>query len=147
MSDTTTAPYVRYEVGDGIATLTLDSPHNRNALSSRLVAELLGGLDDAAADPAVRAIVLAHTGNTFCAGADLSEAGDADPAVAADERTRSMIGVLRRLVEIPKPVVARIDGNVRAGGMPPCHGTVMLSINRIRPLKRYISATSSNTAS
>ncbi|WP_405178575.1 enoyl-CoA hydratase family protein [Nocardia sp. NBC_01377] len=117
MSDTTTAPYVRYEVGDGIATLTLDSPHNRNALSSRLVAELLGGLDDAAADPAVRAIVLAHTGNTFCAGADLSEAGDADPAVAADERTRAMMGVLRRLVEIPKPVVARIDGNVRAGGM------------------------------
>ncbi|MET7770763.1 enoyl-CoA hydratase family protein [Nocardia sp. NPDC005366] len=112
-----TTPYVRYEVGDGIATLTLDSPHNRNALSSRLVAELLGGLDDAAADPAVRAIVLAHTGNTFCAGADLSEASDADPAVAADERTRVMIGVLRRLVELPKPVIARIDGNVRAGGM------------------------------
>ncbi|MFC8526536.1 enoyl-CoA hydratase family protein [Nocardia sp. NPDC057227] len=110
-------PLVRYEVGAGFATLTLDSPHNRNALSSRLVAELLAGLDDAAADDAVRGIVLAHTGNTFCAGADLSEASDADPAVAADQRTRAMIGVLRRLVEIPKPVLARIDGNVRAGGM------------------------------
>lgn len=108
---------VRYEAGDGFATLTLDSPHNRNALSSRLVAELLAGLDAAAADDAVRGIVLAHTGTTFCAGADLSEASDADPAVAADQRTRSMIGVLRRLVEIPKPVLARIDGNVRAGGM------------------------------
>ncbi|MFE7743388.1 enoyl-CoA hydratase family protein [Nocardia sp. NPDC057455] len=114
---TETGPFVRYEVDGGVATLTFDSPHNRNALSSKLVAELLRGLDDAAADDKVRAIVLAHTGNTFCAGADLSEASDADPAVAADERTRVMIGVLRRLVEIPKPVVARIDGNVRAGGM------------------------------
>ncbi|WP_227997385.1 enoyl-CoA hydratase family protein [Nocardia australiensis] len=117
MSDSTESPYVRYEIRAGLATLTFDSPHNRNALSSRLVAELLAGLDAAAADPAVRAIVLAHTGNTFCAGADLSEAGNVDPAVAADERTRVMIGVLRRLVETPKPVIAQIDGNVRAGGM------------------------------
>ncbi|MEU2040168.1 enoyl-CoA hydratase family protein [Nocardia niwae] len=114
---TETGPYVRYEVSGGVATLTFDSPHNRNALSSKLVAELLRGLDDAAADEKARVIVLAHTGNTFCAGADLSEASGADPAVAADERTRVMIGVLRRLVEIPKPVIARIDGNVRAGGM------------------------------
>ncbi|MEU1958891.1 enoyl-CoA hydratase family protein [Nocardia sp. NPDC019255] len=114
---TETAPFVRYEVSGGVATLTFDSPHNRNALSSKLVAELLRGLDDAAADEKARVIVLAHTGNTFCAGADLSEASDADPAVAADDRTRVMIGVLRRLVEIPKPVIARIDGNVRAGGM------------------------------
>ncbi|MGQ4597059.1 enoyl-CoA hydratase family protein [Nocardia sp. R6R-6] len=114
---TETGPFVRYEVSDGVATLTLDSPHNRNALSSRLVAELLRGLDDAAADDKVRVIVLTHTGNTFCAGADLSEASDAGPAVAADERTRVMIGVLRRLVVAPKPVLAQIDGNVRAGGM------------------------------
>ncbi|MEU8900728.1 enoyl-CoA hydratase family protein [Nocardia sp. NPDC048505] len=117
MSESSSAPYVRYELRDGFAVLTLDSPHNRNALSARLVAELLQGLDRAWEDPAVRGIVLAHTGNTFCAGADLSEAGNADPAVAADERTRVMIGVLRRLVEIPKPVIAQIDGNVRAGGM------------------------------
>ncbi|WP_028479420.1 enoyl-CoA hydratase family protein [Nocardia sp. CNY236] len=109
--------FVRYAVSSGIATLTLDSPHNRNALSSKLVTELLDGLDAAAADDSVRAIVLTHTGTTFCAGADLSEASDADPAVAADHRTRAMIGVLRRLVEIPKPVIAQIDGNVRAGGM------------------------------
>ncbi|RJO76698.1 enoyl-CoA hydratase family protein [Nocardia panacis] len=110
-------PFVRYSVDAAIATLTLDSPHNRNALSSKLVREFRAGLDRAAADPAVRAIVLAHTGNTFSAGADLTEAGNADPAVAADERTRLMIAVLRRLVEIPKPVLAQIDGNVRAGGM------------------------------
>ncbi|MEU7630418.1 enoyl-CoA hydratase family protein [Nocardia sp. NPDC049220] len=113
----TTGPFVHYQVMNGVATLTLDSPHNRNALSSKLVSELLRGLDDATADDAVRTIVLAHTGTTFCAGADLSEASDADPAVVADERTMVMLGVLRRLVETPKPVIAQVDGNVRAGGM------------------------------
>ncbi|MEU0543811.1 enoyl-CoA hydratase family protein [Nocardia sp. NPDC005978] len=119
MSETTPdAPFVRYEVqDDGFAVLTLDSPHNRNALSSRLVTELLAGLEKAAADSAVRGVVLTHTGNTFCAGADLREAIDADPAAAADIRTGWMVSVLRRILELPKPVVAQIDGNVRAGGM------------------------------
>ncbi|HEX7323104.1 MAG TPA: enoyl-CoA hydratase family protein [Mycobacterium sp.] len=110
-------PYVRYGIKDGFATLTLDSPHNRNALSTRLVTELLAGLQRAAGDPAARGIVLTHTGNTFCAGADLSEASNADPAKAADDRTRQMVDVLRAIVATPKPVVALIDGNVRAGGM------------------------------
>ncbi|NEW44715.1 enoyl-CoA hydratase family protein [Nocardia cyriacigeorgica] len=117
MSGTAEAPFVRYEVADGFATLTFDSPHNRNALSSKLVRELLAGIDAAVADPAVRGIVLTHTGNTFCAGADLSEAANSDPAAAADQRTRQMIDVLRGLVAAPKPVIAQIDGNVRAGGM------------------------------
>ncbi|UGT40839.1 enoyl-CoA hydratase family protein [Nocardia yamanashiensis] len=118
MSDATTdAPFVRYEVENGFAVLTFDSPHNRNALSSRLVTELLDGLARAAADDAVRGVVLTHTGNTFCAGADLKEAVDADPAAAADIRTRWMISVLRDILAMPKPVVARVDGNVRAGGM------------------------------
>ncbi|WP_067546964.1 enoyl-CoA hydratase family protein [Nocardia crassostreae] len=111
------APFVRYEVRDGFATLTLDSPHNRNALSSRLVTELLAGLERAAGDDAVRGVVLTHTGNTFCAGADLKEAVDADPAAASDIRTRWMISVLREILTMPKPVVAQVNGNVRAGGM------------------------------
>ncbi|MFF0493862.1 enoyl-CoA hydratase family protein [Nocardia sp. NPDC004068] len=114
MSD---APFVRSEVRDGFAILTLDSPHNRNALSARLVQELLTGLRDAGADERVRGVVLTHTGNTFCAGADLKEALDADPAAAADIRTRWMVEALRTILELPKPVVARVDGNVRAGGM------------------------------
>ncbi|MFC6013494.1 enoyl-CoA hydratase family protein [Nocardia lasii] len=117
MSEATEVPYVRYEVVDGFATLTFDSPHNRNALSAKLVRELLAGFAAAADDPAVRGIVLAHTGDTFCAGADLKEASTLDPAVAADERTRVMIDVLRGILTSPKPVLARIDGNVRAGGM------------------------------
>jgi enoyl-CoA hydratase len=59
---------VEYAVAGPVARLTLNSPHNRNALSTALVNQLHQGLRDAAADPAVRLVVLGHTGNTFCAG-------------------------------------------------------------------------------
>lgn len=103
--------------GDGSARLTLDSPHNRNALSSKLVAQLHAGLRDAAADPNVRVVVLGHTGNTFCAGADLSEASGGDPGELAADRAREMAALLRAIVESPRPVIAAVDGHVRAGGM------------------------------
>ena len=110
---TGTDPLVRYEVDRSVATLTLDSPRNRNALSSGLVAQLQQGLADAAEDPAVRAVVLTHTGGTFCAGADLSEATQGDPTA----NPRRLVAVMRALLELPKPVVARVDGHVRAGGL------------------------------
>jgi len=103
--------------GDGSARLTLDSPHNRNALSGRLVAQLHAGLRDAAADPNVRVVVLGHTGNTFCAGADLSEASEGDPGDLAADRAREMAALLRAIVECPRPVIAAVNGHVRAGGM------------------------------
>lgn len=108
------------DTGDGSARLTLDSPHNRNALSSRLVAQLHAGLRDAAADPNVRVVVLGHTGKTFCAGADLSEASggpDASPGELAADRAREMAALLRAIVESPRPVIAAVNGHVRAGGM------------------------------
>ncbi|WCN06869.1 enoyl-CoA hydratase family protein [Streptomyces sp. M92] len=91
----------------GVETLTLDSPHNRNALSAALVTELTDALTDAGEDTGVRAVLLTHTGNTFSAGADLRDPPDPDALVA----------LLRRIVELPKPVVARVDGHVRAGGL------------------------------
>jgi enoyl-CoA hydratase/carnithine racemase len=111
---------VEYTVEGHIARLTLNSPHNRNALSTTLVSQLHQGLRDAAADPAVRAVVLGHTGNTFCAGADLSEgsaATDADPGEMAAERAREMAALLRAIVESPLTVIVAVDGHVRAGGM------------------------------
>lgn len=108
---------VTYAVDGHVARLTLDSPHNRNALSTRLVEQLHAGLRDAAADPAVRTVVLGHTGGTFCAGADLSEASDGDPFETTVARGREMTAVLRAIIESPVPVVAAIDGHVRAGGL------------------------------
>ncbi|MFZ3559057.1 enoyl-CoA hydratase family protein [Streptomyces sp. BH055] len=91
----------------GVTTLALDSPANRNALSAALVGELGDRLREADKDRDVRAVVLTHTGGTFCAGADLRDPPDPD----------ALVGLLRQLVELGKPVVARVDGHVRAGGL------------------------------
>ena len=91
----------------GVETLSLDSPANRNALSAALVGELADALTDCAKDPGVRAVVLTHTGNTFSAGADLRDPPHPDALVA----------LLRQIVELPRPVVARVTGHVRAGGL------------------------------
>jgi enoyl-CoA hydratase len=90
-----------------VTTLTLDSPDNRNALSATLVGELADALTRCGKDSDVRAIVLTHTGNTFCAGADLRE----------PPRPEALVALLRQIVELPKPVVARVTGHVRAGGL------------------------------
>lgn len=108
---------VRYEVDGVVARLTLDSPHNHNALSTALVAQLRDGLERAAAGAGIRAVVLGHTGRTFCAGADLSEAAGRDPGDLAVDRAREMTVVLRSILELPIPVIAAVDGHVRAGGM------------------------------
>jgi enoyl-CoA hydratase len=98
---------VRTEHERGITTLTLDSPSTRNALSAVLVGELTDALTRCGKDGDVRAVVLTHTGNTFCAGADLRDPPPPD----------AFVGLLRGIVELRKPVVARVAGHVRAGGL------------------------------
>jgi methylglutaconyl-CoA hydratase len=93
----------------GIRTVTLDSPANRNALSSGLLHELEHALRDATRDPEVRAIVLTATGTVFCSGADLSERGTAAPNLMPD--------ILTSVVDSPVPVIARVNGHARAGGL------------------------------
>lgn len=115
--DPTPATLVRYSVDAGVARLVLDSPHNRNALSTVLVRQLHEGLSSAAADPAVRCVVLGHEGGTFCAGADLGEAAGRDPGELAVSRAREMAQTLRAILELPVPVIAAVDGHVRAGGL------------------------------
>jgi enoyl-CoA hydratase len=111
--ETVMSGLVRYETGGQVATVTLDSPHNRNALSAELVDELSARLGEAGADRAVRAVVLTHTGRVFCSGADLAAAGTGSLGGAG----AAIMGLLRLIVELPKPVIARIAGHVRAGGM------------------------------
>lgn len=96
----------------GVATITLDSPHNRNALSAQLRKELLEQVETAVGDPAVRVIVVTHAGSVFCAGADLKEARRDGPGPGDELPT-----VLELLWTSSKPVVARLAGPARAGGI------------------------------
>jgi methylglutaconyl-CoA hydratase len=104
---------VHLATAGGLATITLDSPHNRNALSQQLTGELLAHLEAADADDAVRAILIRSAGEVFCSGADLSEATTVGMGVGAQR----MVDVQRAIVAGTKPVVARIAGPVRAGGI------------------------------
>ena len=103
---------VRYDADEQVATLTFDSQHNRNALSRRLVGELFAHLDTAEADDEVRVVVIRAEGRTFCSGADLSEAGEDGMEAAA-----GVLVDLQRKIALSKPVVTRVHGNVRAGGI------------------------------
>jgi methylglutaconyl-CoA hydratase len=105
---------VRKEVADGVATITLDSPPNRNALSIGLLAELSECLDWALAEAAARVIVLTGTGTVFCSGADLKEQRGEDTAAPV---TASFPEVMTMIWESPKPVICRLNGTARAGGL------------------------------
>jgi enoyl-CoA hydratase/carnithine racemase len=101
---------VRSDESGGVATITLDAQHNRNALSHQLVTELADELD---AHAGARVIVLRHEGPAFCSGADLKEraAGTGPPD------SRPMVGVMERLMDARCPTIAAVEGAVRAGGL------------------------------
>jgi methylglutaconyl-CoA hydratase len=133
----------------GVATLTLDSPPNRNALSAALIDELLDGLATAVADPAVRVVLLSHTGPVFCSGVDLAET---EAARASGTLPAARMGeLLQALWECPKPVVARVGGPARAGGLGlvaaadiavcPTEATFAFSEVRLGVVPAVISAT------
>lgn len=101
---------VRYEVTDGVATLTLDQPDNRNALTPLLLDGLGESLAEASADGSVRVIVLTNNGPAFCAGADL-KGGGISPA------KYDLPSILMSIQDSPKPVVGRIAGHCMGGGV------------------------------
>ena len=108
-----TDPLVRLDVADGVATITLDSPHNRNALSRQLVTELASALTEVETDEAARVVLLRSSGRVFCSGADLSEAS----TVPMEESAHAIVALQRQILAHAKPVVVRLDGPVRAGGL------------------------------
>jgi methylglutaconyl-CoA hydratase len=105
---------VQVRVSRGVATLTLDSPANRNALSRAMRAQLRAALVDALADDTVRVVVLDHTGRVFCSGMDLSEAAGGG---AQEQGVREFPELLEAIWSAPKPVVAVVRGPARAGGV------------------------------
>ncbi|HQV57922.1 MAG TPA: enoyl-CoA hydratase-related protein [Ilumatobacteraceae bacterium] len=101
-------PIVRFARDGEIARITLDSQANRNALSQRLLDELHQALDRSVG---ARVIVLGHAGPAFCAGADLRER-----AAGLNDSTE-LVRAIERIEQADAPVIAAIDGAVRAGGM------------------------------
>lgn len=104
---------VHYAVSDAVATITLDSQHNRNALSQQLVTELVERLERANADAEVKVALVRQEGKVFCSGADLSEA----TTVGMEEGAKRIVALQRLIATMDKPVVTRIAGAVRAGGI------------------------------
>ena len=104
---------VHYDVADGVATVTLDSQHNGNALSGQLVSELRERLERAEADADAKVVLVRQEGKVFCSGADLSEA----TTVGMEEGARRIVELQRLVVALDKPVVTRVAGAVRAGGI------------------------------
>jgi methylglutaconyl-CoA hydratase len=95
----------------GIATITLDSPDNRNALSQQLMDELAGHLDATRDDGDVRGVILTATGTTFCSGADLRGAPGGGSSGA------SLPDILTTMWDFPKALVVVLNGHVRGGGI------------------------------
>jgi enoyl-CoA hydratase/methylglutaconyl-CoA hydratase len=104
---------VRLEVAGAVARVTLSSPGNRNALSRALVTRLAEHLAAADADESVRAVVIAADGPAFCSGADMKEAA----AGGMEEGARALVAIQRQVAAMTKPVVTRVHGPVRAGGL------------------------------
>jgi enoyl-CoA hydratase/carnithine racemase len=100
----------------GIATLTLNRPQARNALSTALMRALLTALGELGDDAAVKVVVLAAAGPGFCAGHDLKELRDA-PRREAYEATFQLCSELMLAIQrLPKPVIAQVQGIATAAG-------------------------------
>ncbi len=108
---------ILYEVGAGVATITLNMPERKNSLSDQLVGSLSAMLDRAMADDDARVIVLTNAGNTFCAGADLKSSSPGIADSDAPTQRRTFVDVFGQILDSPKPVVGRIDGHATGGGV------------------------------
>ena len=107
------AELVHLEVVDQVATITLDSDRNRNALSKQLVTELAAHLTTADADLDAKAILIRSAGKVFCSGADMTEAVSAGMADGA----KAIVALQRQIATAGKPVLVELAGPVRAGGL------------------------------
>lgn len=112
----TEEPLVLRHDADGVATLTLNRPRARNALSRALMAALTAELQTVAADDTVKVVILAGAGPGFCAGHDLKEMR-ADPSRSFYERTfADCSALMMTITRLPKPVIAKVHGIATAAG-------------------------------
>ena len=104
------------ESADGIATLTLNRPRQRNALSMALMIELNAALADIADNADIKVVVIRGNGSAFCAGHDLKEMRADDREEAHTRTLKECAKMMTRIVELPKPVIARVHGIATAAG-------------------------------
>ncbi len=109
------------EIADGVLTLILNRPDQRNSLTRELMTEIKAAISAAGDDPAVRVIVLQGNGPAFCAGHDLKEMtehrSDTDDGKQFYEETmRQCSEMMQSIVRCPKPVIARVHGIATAAG-------------------------------
>ena len=109
---------VKYEVADGVATVTLNNPEKRNMLSGQMLSELVDAMKTARDDEEARAIVLTGAGDkAFCAGADLGGFAVDAPLVAKHFATDLFLEFFRLMPRLGKPSLCAANGHVLAGGM------------------------------
>lgn len=109
--------HVRYEADAPVATITIDRPERRNAMSFAVMQGLRDAVARAADDDAVRVVVLTGAGATFCSGADLAaDGGIASSGPEAHDRRGLLADLFRDLRNIGKPVIAKVRGYALAGG-------------------------------
>ena len=105
----------RYEVRDAVAIVTLDRPDKLNALTVDMREALGTAFENAARDPAVRAVLLQASGKAFCASGDVGKMGDFTPT-SGRELLKLAHRMVRNLANIEKPVVAAVRGAVAGIG-------------------------------
>lgn len=110
--------FIKYEVADRIATITLNRPEKRNALSGLLVEELKDAFRQASADVEVKVIVLAAEGDAFCAGADLAYLQQLQNNTYEENLadSQNLMALFQLIYELDKVVIARVQGHAIAGG-------------------------------
>jgi enoyl-CoA hydratase/carnithine racemase len=109
---------VKYEVAEGVATVTLNNPEKRNMLSGQMLVELVDAMKTARDSEDVRAVVLTGAGDkVFCAGADLGGFGADVPLVAKHFATDLFLEYFRLMPRLGKPSLCAANGHVLAGGM------------------------------
>ncbi len=108
--------HLLYGRRDAVATITINRPDNRNALSAETVAEIREALEQAKGDPQVRVIVITGAGKVFCAGADLNSFRDEKPELDRYFQRRHLADLFLEMTELGKPTIARVNGHALAGG-------------------------------
>jgi enoyl-CoA hydratase len=108
--------HVLLERRDAVATITINRPDARNALSHEVVVELRAALQDVKHDPAARAIVVTGAGKIFCAGADLNSFRAEQPELERYFQRRQLAELFLDMTELGKPTVARVNGHALAAG-------------------------------